>query len=249
MSFFGVYFVPQPSDSLQMTQLKTIKSWSPDDRPREKMMTKGAQAMSDAELLAILIGTGTREQSALELAKSLLARVDNNLATLGAMDLHALKLSNGIGPAKAVTIMSAIELGRRRRMAKAKIGDNINSSQAMYEILLPRFENMDHEMFVAVFLSARNNIIDIVKLGEGSAVATVVDVRRLMRLTVDLKAVNVIVAHNHPSGSLQPSDQDHLLTKKIRDGLDLFGCKLLDHLIVTDSDYFSYANSNTLFGL
>jgi DNA repair protein RadC len=232
-----------------MTQLKTIKSWSPDDRPREKMMTKGPSAMSDAELLAILIGTGTRAMSALELAKQLLARVDNNLATLGTLDLHAFKQVNGIGPAKAVTIMSAIELGRRRRVAKAKVGDNVTSSQTMYEILLPKFENRDHEVFVAVFLNARNNIIDIVQLGEGSAVATVVDVRRLMRLTVDLKAVNVIVAHNHPSGSLQPSEQDHQLTRKIRDGLELFGCKLLDHLIVTDSDYFSYANSHTLVDL
>jgi len=130
-----------------------------------------------------------------------------------------------------------------------KMGDHVGSSQTMYEILLPMFENKDHEMFVAVFLNARNMILEISNLGEGSAVATVVDVRRLMKLTVDLKAVNVIVAHNHPSGSLQPSEQDNQLTRKIRDGLDLFGCKLLDHLIITDSDYFSYANSNTLADL
>ena len=230
-------------------QLKTIKSWSPDDRPREKMMNKGPNALSDAELLAILIGTGTKSASALELAKQLLAKVKNNLATLGDLDLHGLQQVNGIGPAKAVTVLAAIELGRRRRKAKVKMGDYVTSSQTMYEILLPMFENKDHEMFVAVFLNARNMILDIANLGEGSAVATVVDVRRLMKLTVDIKAVNVIVAHNHPSGSLQPSDQDNQLTRKIRDGLDLFGCKLLDHLIITDSDYFSYANSNTLVDL
>jgi DNA repair protein RadC len=232
-----------------MMQLKTIKSWSPDDRPREKMMNKGPNALSDAELLAILIGTGTKSASALELSKQLLAKVKNNLATLGDLDLHGLQQVNGIGPAKAVTVLAAIELGRRRRKAKVNMGDYVTSSQTMYEILLPMFENKDHEMFVAVFLNARNMILDIANLGEGSAVATVVDVRRLMKLTVDIKAVNVIVAHNHPSGSLQPSDQDNQLTRKIRDGLDLFGCKLLDHLIITDSDYFSYANSNTLVDL
>lgn len=230
-------------------QLKTIKSWSPDDRPREKMMNKGTNALTDAELLAILLGTGTKEASALELAKQLLAKAKNNLATLGDFDLHGLQQVSGIGPAKALTVLAAIELGRRRRKAKVKMGDHVGSSQTMYEILLPMFENKDHEMFVAVFLNARNMILEISNLGEGSAVATVVDVRRLMKLTVDLKAVNVIVAHNHPSGSLQPSEQDNQLTRKIRDGLDLFGCKLLDHLIITDSDYFSYANSNTLADL
>lgn len=229
-----------------MTQLKTIKSWSPDDRPREKMMGKGPSAMTDAELLAILIGSGTRDMSALELAKALLSKAKNNLLHLGELDLHALQNVRGIGPAKAVVVMAAIELGRRRRRAKSITGDLIQSSHNVYEMLLPYFENMDHEKFMAVFLNARNAVIDVAQLGEGSAVATVVDIRRLMRLTVDMKAVNVIVAHNHPSGSLVPSVQDDVLTKKIRDGLDLFGCKLLDHLIVTDSDYFSYANSNKL---
>lgn len=232
-----------------MSQLKTIKSWSPDDRPREKMMGRGPSAMTDAELIAILLGSGTRQKSALELAKDLLAKVKNNLADLGELDMHALKNIHGIGPAKAITVMAAIELGRRRRRAKRVQGDLVESSHMMYEMLLPYFENMDHEKFMAVFLNARNAVIDIALLGEGSAISTVVDIRRLMRLTVDMKAVNVIIAHNHPSGSLLPSQQDNILTKKIRDGLDLFGCKLLDHLIITDSDYFSYANSNKLFEL
>jgi DNA repair protein RadC len=229
-----------------MTQLKTIKSWSPDDRPREKMMGKGPSAMTDAELLAILIGSGTRDMSALELAKALLSKVKNNLLHLGELDLHALQNVRGIGPAKAVVVMAAIELGRRRRRAKSITGDLIQSSHNVYEMLLPYFENMDHEKFMAVFLNARNAVIDVAQLGEGSAVATVVDIRRLMRLTVDMKAVNVIVAHNHPSGNLEPSKEDDALTKRLlQSGLTL-ECPVLDHLIVTDHGYYSYTDEGML---
>jgi DNA repair protein RadC len=228
---------------------KAIKNWSPDDRPREKMTLKGAQSLSNAELLAILLGTGNRRDTAVDLARNILEKVNNNLMDLGKLDIYALKQVNGIGTAKAVIVMAALELGRRRRQEKASFGALINNPEALRDLLLPYFENSDHEYFYAVYLNARNNVLDIVRLGEGSAVATVVDVRRLMRVAVDIKAVNVIVAHNHPSGSLQPSEQDNKLTRRIRDGLELFGCKLLDHLIVTDSGFYSYAEDDKMLNI
>ena len=220
----------------------SIKNWSDDDKPREKMVQKGKSVLSDAELIAILIGSGSRSESAVELSKRILSSVHNNLNELGKLSIRQLMQFKGIGEAKAVTIAAALEMGRRRRGAgEAKIS-KITSSRDAFELLRPFLGELPHEEFWIIYLNNANKILQTNQLSKGGLTGTMVDVRIVMRQALELGAVGLILAHNHPSGTLKPSVEDKNVTKKLKSAAAALDIKVLDHLIVTQKDYFSFAD-------
>lgn len=224
----------------------SIKNWNEDDRPREKLLLKGRSALSDAELVAILIGSGSRNESAVSLSQRILASVHNNLSELGKRSIPELMGFKGIGEAKAVTIAAALELGRRRRAGEALDRKKITSSQSVFEYIQPILGELPHEEFWILYLTNSNKIIKSSQISKGGITGTLVDVRLVFKEALQLGAVGIILAHNHPSGTLKPSQADIQLTKKLKsagDGLDI---KVLDHLIVTEKAYFSFADENLL---
>lgn len=224
----------------------SIKHWSDDDKPREKLLNKGKSTLSDAELIAILIGSGSRSESAVELSKRILSSVDNNLNELGRLSIKQLMQFKGIGEAKAVTIAGALEIGRRRRgEASAKI-EKIASSKDAFEILQPIMGELEHEEFWILYLNNSNKVLQKSQLSKGGITGTLVDVRILMKQTLELGAVGLILAHNHPSGSLKPSNADKDITQKIKRASESLDIKVLDHLIITQKDYFSFADNQLL---
>jgi DNA repair protein RadC len=229
-----------------MEDFKSIKTWSPDDRPREKMLNKGATALSDAELLAILIGTGTREESALDIARKILNSIQHDLQSLGKMGLKDLIRFHGMGQAKAVTMLAAIELGKRRRAVEFKQVSKVRSSREVYERFLEYMSNLKHEEFWLMCLSRSQQVLSMNKIGEGGLTATVADPKKVFRIALENNAACIIVAHNHPSGNLQPSQEDNKLTNRLRENGNLMDCPLLDHLVVTDNGYYSYADEGAL---
>ncbi len=224
----------------------SIKHWSDDDKPREKLLNKGKSTLSDAELIAILIGSGSRSESAVELSKRILSSVDNNLNELGRLSIKQLMQFKGIGEAKAVTIAGALEIGRRRRgEASAKI-EKIASSKDAFEILQPIMGELEHEEFWILYLNNSNKVLQKSQLSKGGITGTLVDVRILMKQTLELGAVGLILAHNHPSGTLKPSNADKDITQKIKRASESLDIKVLDHLIITQKDYFSFADNQLL---
>lgn len=224
----------------------SIKNWSDDDKPREKLILKGRSVLSDAELIAILIGSGSRNESAVELSKRILASVDHNLNELGTLSIQKLMQFKGIGEAKAVSIAAALEIGRRRRGENAKKITKITSSKAVFELLHPFLGELPHEEFWIVYLNNSNKVLHTAQQSKGSITGTLVDVRLIMKEALELGAVAIILAHNHPSGTLKPSAADKAITKKIKNaalGLDI---KVLDHIIITQTTYFSFADENIL---
>lgn len=226
--------------------LTTIKEWAEDDRPREKLVTKGATALTDAELLAILIGSGTREESAVALCKRILASVENNLTELSKLTVANLMKFKGIGDAKAITIVAALELGKRRRLAEATKREAITASRDAYELLLPLFEDLKHEEFWILLLNRANKVIRKEKISAGGVAGTVVDNKMLFKTAIESLASSIILAHNHPSGNLKPSQQDIALTRTIKQAAQLFDINLFDHLIVTEHGYYSFADEGVL---
>ncbi len=224
----------------------TIKNWSEDDRPREKLLTKGRMALSDAELIAILIGSGSKNESAVALSKRILASVENNLNELGTLDTNKLMTFKGIGEAKAVTIAAALELGRRRRMEEALIRKKITSSSDAFALLQPLIGELTHEEFWIVYLNNSNKVLQTSQLSKGGITGTIVDVRLVYKTAIQLGAVGIILAHNHPSGTLKPSQSDLDLTSKLKTAGNSLDIKVLDHIIVTQKAYFSFADSGTL---
>lgn len=224
----------------------TIKQWKEDDRPREKMLDKGKASLSDAELIAIIIGTGNREESAVALSKRILLRFDHNLNALATMTIDDLMAFKGIGKSKAVSIMSAMELGKRRSMEHAKEKKKVNSSVAAFEIMQPFIGDLLHEEFWILFLNNANNLLDKNQLSKGGIHATLVDVRLIFKKAISKGATSIILCHNHPSGSLTPSHSDLQLTKKIIRGGELLDIKVLDHIIVSQHGYFSFADENRM---
>lgn len=224
----------------------SIKHWSDDDKPREKLLNKGRSALSDAELVAILIGSGSRSESAVELSKRILASVDNNLNELGRLSIKQLIQFKGIGEAKAVTIASALEMGRRRRGEEALKVDKITSSTDAFEILQPIMGELEHEEFWILYLNNSNKVLQKSQLSKGGITGTLVDVRIIMKQTLELGAVGLILAHNHPSGTLKPSKADKQITQKIKRASESLDIKVLDHLIITQKDYFSFADNHLL---
>tara|TARA_R110002167_G_scaffold23464_5_gene83268 strand:+ start:1517 stop:2215 length:699 start_codon:yes stop_codon:yes gene_type:complete len=224
----------------------SIKHWSDDDKPREKLLLKGKSVLSDAELIAILIGSGSKNESAVELSKRILALVDNNLNQLGKLSIKQLMQFKGIGEAKAVTIVAALEIGRRRRGEAALKIAKINSSKEAFELLQPVMGDLHHEEFWIVYLNNANKVLLTSQLSKGGLTGTLVDVRIAMKQALELSAVAVILAHNHPSGTLQPSKADKDVTQKLKSAAAALDIKVLDHLIITQMEYFSFADGNLL---
>lgn len=224
----------------------SIKNWNEDDRPREKLLLKGRIALSDAELIAILIGSGSRNESAVSLSQRILASVNNNLSELGRLSISDLTEFKGIGEAKAVSITAAMELGRRRRTGEALERKKITSSKSVFEYVQPIIGELPHEEFWILYLNNSNKIIKSVQLSKGGITGTVVDIRLAFKVALQIGAVGIIMAHNHPSGTLKPSHADIQLTKKLKVAGESLDIKVLDHLIITEKAYFSFADENML---
>lgn len=228
------------------TPLATIKHWAEDDRPREKLIAKGPTNLSDAELLAILIASGSRNESAVDLCKRILNSVGNNLGELAKLSVPDLMKFKGIGDAKAITIVAALELGKRRRLAEATKREAITCSKDAYDILLPLFEDLKHEEFWVLLLNRTNKVVRKEKVSAGGVAGTVVDNKMIMKLAIDTLASGIVLAHNHPSGNLKPSQQDVAVTRQIKQAGQLLDINLVDHLIVTDHGYYSFADEGAL---
>lgn len=224
----------------------SIKFWAEDDKPREKLLLKGQGALSDAELLAILIGSGNRNESAVALCQRILAQNQNNLNDLSRQTISQLIQFKGIGEAKAITIVAALELGRRRRSEEAKQVVKITSSQSVFEYMQPLIGDLYHEEFWVLLLNNSNRIIHKLQLSKGGLTATVVDIRILFKQVLEHLATAIILVHNHPSGHLKPSGSDIDITKKIHLAAEVLEIKLLDHLIITQHQYFSFADEELL---
>lgn len=219
-----------------------ITNWSEDDKPREKLMLKGKSVLSDAELIAILIGSGSRNESAVELSKRILASVDNNLNALGKLTLQQLMNFKGIGEAKAISIIASMELGRRRRAEDVVELIKVTSSKMIFEIMQPIIGELPHEEFWIIYLNNSNKVISKSQLSKGGITGTLVDVRLVFKTALEMGATGLILCHNHPSGALIPSDADKQITKKLKLAGDSLEIKVLDHLIVTEKSYFSFAD-------
>lgn len=224
----------------------SIKNWSEDDRPREKLVNKGRLALSDAELIAILIGSGNRTESAVGLSKRILATSSNNLSELGKQSVKDLMKFKGIGEAKAVTIAAALELGRRRNDGSTLSRKRITSSSSVFEVLQPIIGDLSHEEFWVIYLNNSNRILEKQQLSKGGITGTLVDVRLVLKTALALNAVGIILAHNHPSGTLKPSKSDKQLTQKLKVAAASLDVKVLDHIIVTEKAYFSFADDGLL---
>jgi DNA repair protein RadC len=223
-----------------------ITEWAVEDRPREKLIQKGTASLSDAELLAILICSGTKNKSAVDLGRELLQTVNNNLNTLGKLSIEDLKKLRGIGPARAVTISAALELGRRRKLTEAEYLQQIKSSKDVADIFQPILADLQHEEFWILFLNRSNRVINRMKVSQGGISGTVTDVRMIMKKAIESLASGIIVCHNHPSGNLKPSESDTKITRKIKDAGNLMDIQLLDHLIISEKDYYSFADNGLL---
>jgi DNA repair protein RadC len=224
----------------------TIKQWSEADQPREKLRDNGARFLSDAELLAIIIGTGTQDVNAVDLSKIVLSNVGFNLNELGKLSLSQLTHFKGIGEAKAIKIMATMELGRRHKFTQLKHQHKVISSASVFELMQPLLGYLNHEEFWVLYLNNSNKIITKIQLSKGGITATVVDIRLVLKKALEVGATALILVHNHPSGVLHPSQSDASLTKKLNVAAQTLEIKVLDHLIVTEKTYFSFADENLL---
>lgn len=223
----------------------SIKQWAEDDKPREKLMLKGKQVLSDAELIAILIGSGSRNESAVDLSKRILAKAEN-LKALGKMTLKQLTEFKGIGEAKAITVIAAMELGRRRGSEEEVELKKITSSKAAFDIIHPIIGELAHEEFWILYLNNSNKVIYKSQLSKGGITGTVVDIRIVFKTAFEQNAVNLILCHNHPSGILQASDADKQITRKLKEAGKMLDVNVIDHLIVTSNGYLSFADDGIL---
>ena len=223
-----------------------ITDWAVEDRPREKLIQKGIASLSDAELLAILISSGTKNKSAVDLGRELLSVANNNLNSLGKLTIADLKKLRGIGTARAVTITAALELGRRRKLTEVQDVPQIRSSKDIADIFQPLLSDLLHEEFWILFLNRSNKVINKMKLSQGGISGTVTDVRIVMKTAIEYLASGIIVCHNHPSGNLNPSESDTKITQKIKEAGNLMDIQLLDHIIISDKDYYSFADNGLL---
>ena len=223
-----------------------IKDWAAEDRPREKLLSKGARALTDAELIAILIGSGNLEETAVELSKRILSASDNNLNELGRKNIDFLKSFNGIGEAKAVTIAAALELGKRRKEAEVFSKNKITGSKDAADFFFPILGDLNHEEFWVMLLNRGNKIIDTFMISQGGISGTVIDVRLILKTALEKLASSIILCHNHPSGTMQASDADHKITAKIKNAAEIMDITVLDHLIIGQITYLSFADEGML---
>jgi DNA repair protein RadC len=224
----------------------TIKSWAVEDRPREKMMAKGASVLSDAELVAIILGSGTKEMTAVDSAKNLLNGADNDLNKLGKMSIRDLQKFRGIGAARAVTIAAALELGRRRKESDKQKKETVTHPNHIYDIFFPILSDLSYEEFWMLYLNKSNTVIMKMKISMGGTDRTPVDIKLIAKSAVECLASSAVAVHNHPTGNATPSDSDITLTERIKTALSYFNIRLIDHLIITDDKYFSFASEGIL---
>lgn len=224
----------------------TIANWSPDDQPREKLRDKGADALSNAELLAILVGSGTPGVSAVELMQQILSNCNNNLNTLGKMSIHELMQYKGVGEAKAITILAACELGKRRQMESPEERPQLSTATRVYNHMHPVMQDLDVEEFWVLFLNQDFRLIKKNRISHGGISEVSVDIRIIMREAVLCNATIVVACHNHPSGNIKPSKQDNALTQSLTNACEVMRLHFMDHIIVADGQYFSYHESGRI---
>lgn len=224
----------------------SIKSWAEDDRPREKLSLKGKSVLSDAELIAILIGSGSRSESAVELSKRILASVDNNLNALGKLSIKQLCEFKGVGEAKAISIIAALEVGKRQKNEEVVKLERITSSLITFNIMQPIIGDLFHEEFWVLYLNNNMKVVFKSQLSKGGLTATLVDIRMIFKMAFEHNAVSIILVHNHPSGAIKPSQADLDVTKKIKIAASHLEINLIDHLIITQNDYYSFKDDNNL---
>lgn len=237
---------PEKDEQVLESSYLKITHWAEEDRPREKLLLKGKMALSDAELIAILLGSGTVSVSAVELAKQILQSVDHNLNDLAKLSIKDLKKFKGIGEAKAITIVSALELGRRRKESEPTKRPRITSSQNVYEVMAPHLMDLPHEEFWVLMLNKANVVIKKEQVSMGGVSGTVADPKIIFNKAIESLASAIILIHNHPSGNLKPSQADIALTRKLKEGGKLLDIPVLDHLIFTDESYYSFADEGMM---
>lgn len=225
----------------------TIRQWSVQDRPREKMMKNGVEILSDAEIIAILIGSGTKNTTALELAKNILALSENRLSELGKIKLEELLKLKGIGETKALTILAAIELGRRRKFEEPLKRKQVNSSKDVFEIFEPKLSDLSHEEFWILLLNRFNKVIDTICISKGGTSGTVIDTKIILHKAISRLASGLVICHNHPSGNRMPSEADKNITIKIANAAHTMDITMLDHIIIAGNTFFSFADEGELF--
>ncbi|MFT4545371.1 MAG: DNA repair protein RadC [Bacteroidia bacterium] len=228
----------------EYNEIKGIKSWAEDDRPREKLLLKGRAALSDAELIAILIGSGSADETAVGLSKRILYSLDNRLSQLAKLSVKDLTQFKGIGEAKAISIIAALELGRRRKDTETSKRIKITGSQSAFDVVYPHLGDLNHEEFWVIFLNRANEVIGKENISKGGVSGTVVDPKVIFKQAVQFPASAIILAHNHPSGNLKPSQADHQLTKKLKEAGKALDIPVLDHLIIGERDYFSFVDES-----
>ncbi len=224
----------------------SIKSWAEEDRPREKLMLKGKASLSNAELLAIIIGSGSRNETAVELSKRILGQAENNLQELSKYQIDDLMNFQGIGEAKAISIIAAMELGRRYRLSEAIARKKISTSKDAFDAIYSYLSDLVYEEFFIILLSRNNEILEVQKISEGGQSGTVVDPKKVFKIALSRQANAIILCHNHPSGNLQPSQQDKDITKKLQESGVLLELKVIDHIIVGKGNYYSFADDGIL---
>lgn len=224
----------------------TLKQLAEEDRPREKLQLKGRQSLTNAELLAILIGSGNTNETAVELSQRILLHYRNNLDILGRLTIDDLLKFNGIGPAKAITIIAALELGRRRNLAEAEQKVQIKSSRDIFDVMYPLIADLPYEEFWVLHLNKANRIIEKERISIGGIGGTVVDIKIILKSALQKLASSMILVHNHPSGNLTPSDADLSITKKLREGAAYLEIMVLDHVIIGDKNYYSFADNGNI---
>lgn len=223
-----------------------IKNWAVEDRPREKLISRGISSLTDAELIAILISSGNSNESAVELSRRIMDSIHHNLHELGKLNCEELMRFRGIGAAKAVTLIAAIELGRRRNQSEALKKGQIKESRDAANFLRPEIGDLAYEEFWVLFLDRQNKVIDKQKLSQGGITGTVIDVRLVLKSALEKHATSLIFCHNHPSGNLEPSDADKKITRQLKEAAALMEIPVIDHLIVTQSGFFSFADEGML---
>lgn len=226
--------------------IQSIKNWATEDRPREKMLEKGREALSDAELIAILIGSGNNKESAVDLSRRIMRDVDDNLVQLSQLTINDLTRYNGIGEAKAVSILAALELGRRRRFAEASTQAFIKNSKDAFEYFYMRMADIEHEQLWVMLLNPANRVIKMTKVSDGGVNGTSADPKRIFKIALENNATAIMLCHNHPSGNVLPSESDKTLTRNIINGGKLLEIKILDHIIIGIDKYFSFADSGLI---
>ena len=225
---------------------KSIKEWAVEDRPREKLLVHGIQSLSNSELIAVLIGSGIKNQSAVELARRILSNASNDLDQLGRFTVSDFVKIKGIGKAKAIAIVSALELGRRRKLSESSDRLKITTSGDVYDVFYQHLVDLSHEEFWILLLNRSNRIVEKRKISQGGIAGTVTDIRMILKFAIEALASSIILCHNHPSGNLQPSEADIHITRKLKESSTLMDIQLLDHIIIAGRRYYSFADENLM---